>query len=107
MYAVPLIAIPNQSIDFNVDDAYWQLHVYQSINFVCADIMLNGNSVITGVRCFGGSPLMPYPYMYEPDYGNFIFDSDADWTNFGQSCNLYYLESSEFADFIETISIGY
>jgi hypothetical protein len=99
MYQVPLTSVPNQDIAFNIDGAYWQVHIFQSINFMCADIMLNGSPVIYGVRCFGGVALMPYEYMYQPLYGNFVFDSDADWTNFGTSCNLYYLENAEFAQY--------
>jgi hypothetical protein len=107
MYEVPLTALPNQSIAFNVDGAYWQVRVFQSINFMCADITRNGQAVITGVRCFGGIPLMPYPYMYEPNFGNFVFDSDADWTNFDSSCHLYYLTNAEFAEFQTNLEVGF
>jgi hypothetical protein len=106
MYSVPLEAIPNQTISFNADGAYWQVHLYQSIDHVCADIDINGVNVISGVRCFGGYGLMPYAYMYEPNYGNFVFDTDADWTNFGSSCNLYYLENAEYAAFQEAMNSG-
>lgn len=99
MFAIPLAAVPNQSISFTVDGAFWSIHVFQSILHMCADITCNGSPVVTAVRCFGGTPLMQYPYMYEPNFGNFIFDSDGDWTEFGASCNLYYLESSEFEQF--------
>lgn len=106
MYAVPITSVPNQNIAFNIDGGYWQVHIYQSIDFMCADISLNGAPVINGVRCFGGIALMPYEYMYQPNYGNFVFDSDADWTNFGASCNLYYLESAEYAAFQEAMDTG-
>lgn len=96
MLAIPLSQVPNQAISFNADDAIWTIHVYQTINFMCADIVRNGEKLIDGVRCFGGIPLMPYTYMYSPTFGNFIFDSDGDWTNFGGSCNLYYLPKPEF-----------
>ena len=96
MLSVPLGTVPNQAISFNADGAYWQIHVYQSKLHMCADISANGVSVASGVRCFVGIPLQQYPYMYLPNYGNFIFDSDPDWTNFGVSCNLYYLSLSEF-----------
>jgi len=68
---------------------------------MCADITNNGEPVASGVRCFAGQPLMQYPYMYEPNFGNFVFDSDADWTNFGGDCNLYYLEQAELQEFQE------
>lgn len=102
MLAIPLIQSPNQQLSFNADGALWMIKIYQSIQFMCADITLNNVPLINGVRCFGGIPLMPYTYMYAPNFGNFIFDSDADWTNFGGTCNLYYLESDEFATFQST-----
>lgn len=99
MFQVPLAATPNQTFAFSQDGAYWQIKVYQSINFMCADITRNGAVVIQGVRCFGGIPLMPYDYMWRPQYGNFMFDSDADWTNFGSSCSCYYLSADELDEF--------
>jgi len=64
-----------------------------------ADISRNGVKLMDGVRCFGGIALMPYSYMHTPNFGNLIFDEDADWTNFASSCNLYYLSAAEFAEF--------
>jgi hypothetical protein len=99
MLAIPLTQVPNQAISFNADNVLWSLHIYQGGNFVCADILKNGISVVDGVRCFGGIPILQYGYMTAPDLGNFVFDTDADWTNFGASCNLYYLNQSEMAEF--------
>jgi hypothetical protein len=104
MNQIPLAVVPNQSISFNVDGAYWQLRIYQTANFMCADVLINGTPVVNSVLCLGGIPLMQYAYMYAPNFGNFIFDSDADWTNFGTSCNLYYLENSELQQFNELLS---
>jgi len=106
MYQIPLAGVANQSISFNVDGAYWQLHVYQSISHMCIDIAQNGVAIASGVRCFVGIPLMQYPYMYLPNFGNFVFDSNPDWTNFGTSCNLYYLEQAELNEFTEAIMSG-
>lgn len=72
---------------------------------MCADVTRNGQPIISGVRCFVGQPLMPYPYMYEPNFGNFVFDANPDYTNFGVSCNLFYMSSSEFAQFKELMSL--
>lgn len=66
---------------------------------MCADVTRNGTPIANGVRCFGGIPVMPYSYMFAPDFGNFVFDSDADWTAFGAACNLYYLSASEFTQY--------
>ncbi len=106
MLAIPITQVPNQQISFNADGALWTVHIYQAVNHMCADILLNNVPVINGVRCFGGIALMPYPYMYEPAYGNFMFDTDADWTEFGASCNLYYLEQSEIPLFTAALQQG-
>ncbi len=99
MLPIPLSQVPNQAITFNADGAIWDIHIYQSINFMCADVGRGGVPIINGIRCFGGIPLLQYTYQYLPNYGNLVFDTDGDWTNFGSSCNLYYLESDEFAQF--------
>ena len=107
MYPVPLQPIPTQTVSFNVDNAFWQLKFYQSINFMCCDITLNGTPVMSGVRCFGGFPLLPYDYMSQDGtYGNLIFDSDADWSEFGSTCNLYYLEAAEYQQFELMLLLG-
>ncbi len=74
MYQIPLIQVPNQSIEFNIDSAFWSVRVFQAIDHMCADVLRGGVPVIQGVRCFSGVPLMPYEYMYEPNFGNLIFD---------------------------------
>lgn len=106
MTKIPLIAVPNYKTAFNLDGAYWQLRLYMSISFVCADISRNGVPLINGIRCFSGIPLLPYSYMTSPNYGNFIFDADVDWENFEDSCNLYYLNSAEFGEYKSTLLIG-
>jgi hypothetical protein len=106
VFPIPLQPIPGQSVSFNVDNAFWQLKFYQSVNFMCCDITVNGTAVMNGVRCFGGFPLLPYGYMSTPGYGNLIFDSDGDWTKFGTSCNLYYLEAAEYQQFELMMLLG-
>jgi hypothetical protein len=106
MEQIPLDSVPNQQVSFNLNGAYWQLKLYESINFMCADISINGTPVINGVRCFGGVGLLPYGYMTQPDLGNLVFDSDADWSQFGSTCNLYHLESSEYQSFQLLLLLG-
>lgn len=100
MQQIPLAALPNQAISFNVDGSYWNLHIYQGINFMHADIARDGVNVINGIRCFVGQPLMPYQYMYKPQFGNFIFDANVDWTDFAAGCNLFYLNNDELQQFL-------
>jgi hypothetical protein len=101
-----LVAVPNQAISFNVDGAFWQIRVFQAITHMCADVKRNGEDVIRGVRCYSGEPLMPYDYMHDPDFGNFIFDGDPDWTNFGSSVSLLYLDKDEYAEYAEMARQG-
>lgn len=96
MNLIPLTAVPNQSVAFNVDGAYWQLRFYQAVDKMYADFSRDGAVLITGVRCFGGIGILPYVHLYLPSYGNFIFDGEVDWNNFGVSLNLYYLTLDEY-----------
>jgi len=105
MYQIPLAQVPNQAISFNASGAYWQVRIYQSVRFMCMDVAKNGVTIATGVRCFGGTKILQYPYMYSPAFGNFVFDSDADWTNFGLSCNLYHLDQIELQQ-LETVMLS-
>lgn len=99
MKTVPLVAVPNQSIAFNVDGAYWQIRVYQAIEMMYADVSRNDEVLIQGVRCLVGQALLPYEYMYSPNFGNLIFDAPPDWEQFGDTCNLQYLNAAEFAEY--------
>lgn len=107
MYLIPLRPVANQEIAFNLDGAYWQLSIKQSISFMIATVTRNGEAIVTGQRCFGGSPLMPYRYMYMPDYGNFVFDADGDYTQFGGQCNLYYLTNAEYLQYEASLKSGF
>lgn len=99
MLQIPISPVPNQSLSFNADGAYWQLHIFQAIESMCIDVKRNGADIITGSRVSVGDPVMPYPHMYQPDFGNFIFDGDVDWTTFGAECRLFYLNATEFKEY--------
>jgi len=107
MQKIPLLAVPRQNLSFTVDGAYWQMSVYQSISHMCCDFTRNGVVLIQGIRCLVGTPLLPYPYMSAPSFGNFLFDSDVDWNHFADNtCNLYYLNQSEWADYQQRTQEG-
>lgn len=103
MLRIPISALPNQSLSFNADGAYWQLHIYQAIESMCMDVKRNGADIITGTRVYVGEPVMPYPYMHQPGFGNFIFDGDVDFTAFGSECRLFYLNATEFDEYSKLI----
>lgn len=70
------------------------------------DISRNGELLISGVRCVGGVGLLPYEHLYLPNFGNFVFDSDADYTNFNNTCQLYYLPLEEYQEYIKLVKAG-
>lgn len=111
MLVIPLSQVANQQISFNADGVLWTVKVYQAITHMCADISrsviasdpagtVGPVPIVNGIRCFGGIPLLQYSYQYAPNFGNFVFDTDADWTNFGATCNLYYLDQAELQEFL-------
>lgn len=107
MQQIPLSAVPSQDLSVNLDGVYWRLKFYLSMEFVCVDILRDGEMLMSGIRCFVDQPLLPYSYMYAPQYGNFIFDSDVDWENFGDSCSLYYLDAAELEEYNNLKLNGY
>lgn len=107
MQQIPLNAVPSQDLSIQLDGEYWRIKLSLSMEFVCATISRDGDTLISGIRCFVNQPLLPYPYMYEPRFGNFLFDTDVDWENFGGSCSLYYLNASEMAEYNALIKQGY
>lgn len=108
MQQIPLTKVAAQTTSFSLDGAYWTISVYPAVDHMVADIELNGTTLISGVRCFAGTPLLPYAYL-APGYGNFIFDQDADWENFGTSgtCFLWYMTADEVVSFNALIEEGY
>jgi hypothetical protein len=107
MQQIPLSKVPSQDLSINLDGVYWRINLHLSMQFVCATIVRDGETLISSVRCFVDQPLLPYPYMYEPNFGNFLFDSDVDWENFDGSCSLYYLNSEEFKQYLAIKKAGY
>lgn len=103
---IPLSKLASQEVSFNTDGAYWTIKVYPGVTHMIAEISRNGTLLMSGIRCFGGYKLLPYDYMSAGGFGNFIFDSDADWENFGDygTCNLYYLTADEMEDYESIIN---
>lgn len=95
MKLIPLSNLANQSCSFSSDGAYWELHIYQAIDSVCIDIIRNGELIVCGMRCVEGSLVIPFSYLWDPGFGNLVFDAEPDWENFGSTCRLYYLDNSE------------
>lgn len=106
MLPIPLTALANQEISFNADNAYWEIHIYQAIDKMYADIVRDGVTIVKGTRCLAGIGVLPYSYMHMPNFGNFVFDNTVDWTAFGVDCNLYYLDVNEWAAYQTAVKGG-
>lgn len=109
MQQIPLSKVASQESSFSLDGAFWTIKVYPAINHMVAEISRNGTLLMSGIRCFGGIKLLPYEWMCSGGFGNFYFDEDADWENFGDygTCNLYYMTADEVATYEATIKEGY
>lgn len=108
MERIPLSKVASQTVSFTADSEYWTIKVYPAISHMAADVSLNGTTLISGIRCFAGYPVVPYQYLIGDTLGNFIFDTEPDWENFGTSptCNLYYLTAAELASYNALIETG-
>ncbi|WVW37740.1 putative virion structural protein [Aeromonas phage Gekk3-15] len=95
MQVIPISNLPNQTLAFTADGAYWELKIYQSVDYMCVDISINSELLICGFRCTEGMLLLPFDYLWDPEFGNLVFDSVPDWEKFGTECFLYYLDNAE------------
>lgn len=95
MMKIPLATVPNQSLSFTADSNFWELHLYQASDSMYMDIQIDGNLILSATRCVGGNLLIPYDYLWNPSYGNLVFDAEPDWEEFDITCNLIYLSNSE------------
>lgn len=106
MMLVPLSQLPNQTVAFNVDGAYWEIHLFQAVDKMYADISRDGVLLISSTRCLSGIGLLPYKHLHEPLFGNFVFDNLVDWTTFGTSCKLYYANLEEWQQYRELLKVN-
>lgn len=107
---VSLDAVPNQRLNFNLDNVSYRLTLKTIITGVdegitLIDILANGEGdsevEVNGLKCTIGNLLIPYRYLYSQN-GNFIFipikSDDFDlpyYTNFGTSQFLVALTQAE------------
>ena len=98
MRIVPLIAAPNQSLNF-IDPAgnRWALRIKIARNGMFADVSVNETALLVGQRFAVGTFLIPYIATL----GNFALVTDneqaADWEQFGVTQTLLYITPQEQA----------
>lgn len=101
MRVVPLANVPNQSFTVTLDSVRWGIRLRDIGGVTAADVDLQGERLISGVRALPGEPLVPYRYL-TPDAGAFIFITLSDnalpvYTEFGVSQFLVYMSATQTA----------
>ncbi len=95
---VPIDAIPNQSLSIVLDNDRYDIVLKSTQTSTIAYISSNEELLIEGVRCVGGTPLIPYEYL-RAGAGNFIFSTPREqipyYPNFGTDQFLFYFSASE------------
>ena len=100
MQTIPLDPIPNQSLYIRLDGVRYLIELKEAGGMMTATIDRDGVRLVTGSRCAGGTPLIPYRHLWE-GFGNFIFLTAPDvipyYTDFGSTCTLVYSSAEEIA----------
>lgn len=93
--------IPNQQFKVTIGDFEYGFRFTFCREFISYDLSINGEKILDGFRIVFGQLLITYPRL-ERD-GNFILDipegSQPDYTQFGVSQFLRYLNQSETDQF--------
>lgn len=99
MRDIPLDPVPNQQVIVSLDGNRWQLTIKAARGVMCADILLNDQTLLQGQRIVAGTPLIPYRHLQGA--GNFLLltenDSLPDWRRFGTDQQLIYASAEEIA----------
>lgn len=96
---------PNQEFDLNADGRRYKVSLREgSSGLIIASIDIDGERIISGIRCLPNTPLIPYRYV---EWGNFIFITRngeyPQWDKFGKSQRLLYVEREEIEGFINGV----
>jgi|SRR5690606_28626949 len=97
MNFIPLEAAPNQRLRIPLAGSRYELEIKKAAHIMCVTIIRDGLTLVEGLRCVAGSPLIPYPYLATS--GNFIFltenDELPDWRKFGSTQSLVFASAAE------------
>lgn len=103
MYKLDLENIPNQELNFNIDETVYTLRLKSTSNGLFADIKIDGKYATKALLVSNLAFLIPYKYLVSS--GNLIFYSNAhedpDYRKFNISQFIYYLEKDELAELMK------
>lgn len=95
MQEVPLSQQPNQAFTLVIDNNTYRIRIVDIVGMMAADVNINTDPVINGIRCLHGDFLLPWPSL-ERNGVNFMWFDDQGrlphWENFGVTCRLYYVK---------------
>jgi len=98
MQLLTLLTEPNQSFVTTQNGNRYQIRIKQCNGDMCADITMNGVTILSGTRIVAGTPLFPFAWMTAGN-GNFIFacldENCIDYSLFGVTQFLYFLTQAE------------
>lgn len=95
---VPLDALPNQELSILLDNDRYDISLRSSKTSSFVTITKNEVLIVENLRAVGGSPLVPYNYLFV-NSGNFMFSTPNQeipyYDKFGVSQFLVYLTAAE------------
>ena len=95
MQKVLIKSLPNQEFTFSVDGVGYQIALLSGLSgFMLADVYIDNELKVAGLRCLPGVPLIPYKYLNSGRDANFYFlciNNDLpDYTKFNDTQFLIY-----------------
>lgn len=98
MTEITLQQTPNQSFSFDADGVSYDIAI-KTADSVIADISIDSEAKIQGIRVMPYRPIIPYEYLA---VGNLFFITEngeaVDYTKFGVTQSLVYLTPEEVMD---------
>ena len=101
MELISIDAIPKQQFTVTLDENNYSIKIYSIDGHMSYDLSINSVSVISGFKMVNDIPLLAY--KYQEVSGNILLslpeDETPDYTKFGLSQFLYFLDEEETAEY--------
>ena len=100
MVILPLAAIPNQKVSARLEGALFELTIKVVRNLMAITIAKDGETLVSGVRCVPGQPLIPFRYLAGATGNFYFFTANGEYphfTRFGSTDMLAYATAAELA----------
>ena len=95
-YIIQINPVPNQRLSVNLGGSRYEITINFAADCMCATVIRDGVTVISGHRIVTGEPILPYRHM---EAGNFVLstfgDAPPDYNKFGVTQFLYYVAQGD------------